>query len=166
MSEQELEDLDALDEVEQVPRHCVKNPPPLGDDGEPLQGRVYNVECTDTEECGWWGDIETDYGQFKPEGVCPECSKALQVDFGRQARTVGIGTKGAGYHSTAWGRRRKQDMLRRNKRLERKQWENVAPNSVVNPDRVVNGTLGGPYDPRSVFNKGKRKPAKVIYKKD
>jgi hypothetical protein len=153
-------------DIPQVPRECVKFPPPLNEEGIPLQGRVYNVECPDTEGCGWWGDIETDYGQFLPEGLCPDCGKELRVDFSRQAKTVGIGTRGAGYHSTAWGRRRKQEMIRRNKKLERKQWENVPTNSVVNPERIVNPTPGGIYDPRSIFNKDKRKPAKVIYKKD
>jgi hypothetical protein len=159
------EDLPELDEIDQVPRELVKNPPPLGDDGTPLQGRVYNVECVNPS-CGWWGDIEIDYGNFLPEGTCPECGDSLRVDFSRQACTVGIGTRGAGYHSTAWGRRRKQDMLRRSQRLERKQWDNIPINSVVNPERVVNATPGGPLDPNSVFNKHKKKPAKVIYKKD
>jgi hypothetical protein len=152
-------------EVLQVPRDCVKFPPPLNEDGVPLQGRVYNVECSDVEYCCWWGDIEIEYGRWVPEGVCPDCGKELQVDFGRQAKTVGIGSRGAGYHSTAWGRRRKQDMIRRSKKLESKQWDSVDHGNVVNPERVVNPTPGGPYHPDSIFNRHKKKGTKIIYKK-
>jgi hypothetical protein len=151
------------DIVPEVPRHLVKNPPDLAADGEPLTGRVYPVVCPDEEQCGWWGDMEVKQGSFSPEGQCPDCGQNLQVDFSRLS--WGIGTRGAGYHSTAWGRRRKQDMIRRNQKLEKKQWQDTEPLSVVNPERVVNPTPGGPYDPESKFNKHKKRNSKVIYKK-
>lgn len=155
MSDQEnFEEL----EIPQVPRECVKTPPDEG-----YAGRVYPVECTD-EECGYWGDMEVHAGCFQPEGICPDCKKQLRIDFSRHM--WGIGTQGPGYHSTAWGRRRKQELIKRNDKLRGKQWETNAPGSVVNPERIVNATEGGVFDPNSRFNRHKKKNTRVIYKKD
>jgi hypothetical protein len=147
-------------EVRQVPRENVKFPPQEGDNEGGENGRMYSVCCSDPE-CGFWGDLTTDYRVFDPSGECPDCGKPLQVDF--QRMSWGVDSRGPGFHSTKIGDRIKRDRIKRNEKLAQTQWENHSAGNVVNPERVLNPTKGGPFDPNSKFNKHKQKNTKVIY---
>lgn len=143
------------DQIPVVPRELVEHPA-----APDSYGKVYAVCCTD-DACQWRGDLYADPAYASPAGKCPACGQALRVDFSRH--NWGIAARGPGYHSTAWGRRRKQDLIRRSEKMATKQWDNVDPGSVVNPERVVNPTSGGVYDPNSKFNKHKNVNKKIIY---
>lgn len=141
-------------EVVTVPRENVKFPPPEGYDGV-----QHPVECT-TFGCLFWGDMGVEFG--KPvEGTCPDCKGALQKDFSRHM--WGIDSRGAGFHGTKIGDRIKRDRIKRSEKLAKTQWENHDPGSVVDPDRVVNPTEGGVFDPNSKYNRHRKKNTKIIY---
>lgn len=152
MSEEE----EVYDEVEipTVPRDNVKFPPPEGYDGV-----QHPVECTNPE-CDFWGDMGVEFGK-DVEGICPECSGVLQKDFSRHR--WGLDSRGPGFHGTKMGDKIKRDRIKRSEKLAVSQWEQHDPGNVVNPDRVLNPTKGGPFDPKSKFNRHKKKNTKIIY---
>jgi hypothetical protein len=150
---------DVFDETEEleipvVPRDNVKFPPPDGYDGV-----QHPVECSNPE-CGFFGSMAVDFGQ-EVTGTCPECGGELQKDFSRHSWS--IAGRGAGYYGTKMGQRMKRDRIARSERLAKTQWEQHDPGNVVNPDRVLNPTLGSPFDPNSKFNRHKKKNTKIIY---
>jgi hypothetical protein len=154
MEYSELDEMGPV-EVEIVPRENVAYPPAEGFDGV-----SHPVECTN-EECGFWGEMAVEFG--KPiEGICPECRSALRKDFSQHM--WGIDSRGAGFHGTKIGQRIKKDRIARSEKLAKTQWDNHDPNKfIVNPDRIVNPTEGGVFDPNSRFNKHKKKNTKIIY---
>lgn len=141
-------------EVLYVPRENVKYPPPEGYDGV-----QHPVECTNPV-CDFWGDMGVEFG--KPvEGTCPKCKSELRKDFSQHM--WGIDSRGAGFHGTKIGQKIKRDRIARSEKLAKTQWENHDAGTVVDPDRVVNPTQGGVFDPNSRFNRHKKKNAKIIY---
>jgi len=141
-------------EIPVVPRENVKFPPP-----EDYDGVQHPVECTNPE-CDFFGDMGVEFG--KPiEGTCPECGGELRKDFSRHM--WGIDSRGPGFHSTKIGDRIKRDRIARSEKLAQTQWDNHDPGNVVNPDRVLNPTKGGPFDPNSKFNKHNKRNTKIIY---
>jgi hypothetical protein len=142
-------------EISSVPRENAKFPPPEG-----YSGVQHPVECTNIE-CGFWGDMGVEFG--KPvEGTCPQCGGILQKDFSRHM--WGIDSRGPGFHGTKIGDRIKRDRIKRSEKLAKTQWENHdATKFVQNPERIVNPTEGGVFDPNSKFNKHKKKNTKIIY---
>lgn len=131
-----------------VPADLLEHP------SDPPSPNLRPVRCSD-ESCGFVGEADIAFGQ-ETKGLCPDCGSEIETDFMRM--TWGIGSRGPGFHSTKFGARRKKDMIRKNEKLAKTQWENVNPGSVVNPDRVVNPTEGGVFDPNSKFNAHKKKP--------
>jgi len=141
------------DEIETVPRENVKFPPQEGYDGV-----QHPVECT---KCSFFGDMGVEFGK-EVVGTCPACGSELQKDFSRHS--WGIDSRGPGFHGTKIGQRIKKDRIARSEKLAKTQWDQHDYKSAVqNPDRVINGTEGGPYDPNSKFNRHKKKNTKVIY---
>jgi hypothetical protein len=137
-----------------VPRENVTFPPAEGYDGV-----QHPVECTNLE-CDFWGDMGVEFG--KPiEGTCPACGGVLQKDFLRHR--WGLDSRGPGFHGTKIGDRIKRDRIKRSEKLAQTQWDQHDPGSVVDPDRVVNPTLNGPFHPDSKFNYHKKKNTKIIY---
>lgn len=143
--------------VRDVPRENVKFPPPEG-----YAGVQHPVECTNPE-CDFWGDMGVAFGQ-EVEGTCPDCGGLLVKDFSRHM--WGIAGRGPGYYGTKMGQRMKRDRIKRSEKLAQTQWEqHDYTTAVQNPDRVINGTEGGPYDPSSRFNRHKKKNTRIIYPK-
>ena len=91
-----------------------------------------------------------------PLAICPFCGGNMVFKIAGMGG--GISARGPGLHSSAFGRRRKADMLRRHEKLGKTQWDNVEPPSL--PEGVVprNPTTGGPFDPNGPFVKKKGKP--------
>jgi len=115
--------------------------------------RIEPVKCT-SEKCGFTTEIAITRdcpGWGKPLAKCPKCSADMIADI--SAYRQGITARGAGFHGTAFGRRRKKEMTARNEKLKTKQWENHAPIPVSEGTKIRNPTKGGPNDPNSRFNK-------------
>jgi predicted nucleic acid-binding Zn ribbon protein len=142
-------------EVPTVPRANVRFPPPEGYDGV-----QHPVECVNPE-CGYIGDMGVEFGK-DIEGTCPDCGGELRKDFSRHM--WGIDSRGAGFHGTKIGDRIKRDRIKRSEKLAQTQWEQHDYRTAVqNPDRVLNGTEGGPYDPNSKFNRHRKKNTRIVY---
>jgi hypothetical protein len=141
-------------EVPTVPRENVKFPPPEGYDGV-----QHPIECVNPE-CDFFGDMGVEFGK-DVIGTCPDCGGILQKDFSRHS--WGIDSRGPGFHGTKIGDRIKRDRIKRSEKLAISQWDNHDPHNVVDPDRVVNPTKGGVFDPNSKFNRHKKKNTKIIY---
>ena len=138
-----------------VPRENVKFPPPEG-----YEGVQHPVECTNPE-CDFWGDMGVEFGK-EVSGTCPICNGKLQKDFSRHM--WGIDSRGRGFHETKIGQRIKKDRIAKSEKLAKTQWDQHDYRTAVqNPERVINGTDGGPYDPNSKFNKHRKKNTRIIY---
>jgi hypothetical protein len=154
--------LEKKDFSAKVPKKLVKYPPKRKEKGTRCE-----VICPENKGgCGWLGHfMSTDDPSIpeeeKNQALCPKCGNFLVLYWGDHfSFSFKMGPRG--FHETKCGQRRKRDMEWRNKTLAHTQWENVAPLAVQNPAKVRNPTPGGPFDPNSRFNKGKKKPPKIL----
>lgn len=117
-------------------------------------------EREDCKGCGYTEDLQVDKDteSKKPLGVCPKCGGFLYLNW--SAMNIGISMKGPGFHSTKIGQKRKREMIARNERLKKSQWEQFNPDAVKYYEEMktpINPTPGGPLDPNGPFAK-KKKP--------
>jgi hypothetical protein len=149
------------DFTEKLNSNLVQYPPKKGD-----VGLVMEMICPDDHRkgCGYSCHIvissdETLDPKERCTSICPKCKEFLVLYWG-QYMIFGIKMRGPGLHETKQGQKLKRDRLWRSKVLSEKQWENVQPVSINNPEKIRNPTPGGPLDPNSKFNKGKKKVRK------
>jgi len=83
-----------------------------------------------------------------------KCSCGLTLDMMLDGMNVGIITPPSGSYASKHGQMIARDLTKRNEKLATKQWDNHAPGQVLG--ETPNATPGGPFDPKSKFNKHKR----------
>lgn len=117
-------------------------------------------KCQEDDSCGCEAEVSIETVKRPPWdtplAICPFCGG--NMIFKIAGLSFAIAHKGPGLHSSAFGRRRKKDFLRRHDELGRTQWENVEPEPLAEGRVARNPTPGGPYDPNGPFVKKKGKP--------
>lgn len=147
---------------EKLPSDLVKNPPKKGESGKEV-----SVICPNDHRggCGHaaTATFSEDESLSKEEihtCLCPKCGEFMVLYWG-DFFTFSISMKGPGFSETKTGMRMKRDRLWRSETLAKTQWEKHQPQSVADPTRIRNPTPGGPLDPNSKFNKGRKKVKKI-----
>lgn len=141
--------------------------PPL----ENEYGREEDIICLKASEqkpdlkgCGYKTQINISRQGSPPDvlAICPKCGGPMIRDWSKFS--FGVASRGPGFHETKIGQRRKRDMVRRNEKLAKKQWDDHKPVTLSEGAKPRNFTPGGPYDPAGPFAKKKAKPI-INYKK-
>lgn len=117
-------------------------------------GKTVPLKCGD---CDYTETVTVEFGADDETADCP-CGGLMSLDWGQLRPTVT--SRGAGFHSTAWGRRRKKEFIERNERLKKEQWENHPVPYDGDPEKVANPTPGGPVD--AAKKKAAKKPTIVL----
>jgi hypothetical protein len=144
---------------------CKKEPKNLHPPVEDEYGRDESLICQppsesypDKKGCGYTCVLRISTRSAPPDilAVCPKCKGGMERDWSQFSFSVAA--RGPGFHETKIGQRRKRDMIRRNEKLAKTQWDNVEPMKLSEGATARNPTEGGVYDPKGPFAKKKAKP--------
>lgn len=147
-----------------LPVKMIQFPPKKGENATEVQ-----MICPDDNRggCGYaatgtFTDSPRVSAEDKHTCVCPKCGEFMVLYWG-QYMTFGIKMKGPGFSETKCGMRMKRDREWRSKVLASSQWDNHQPITPTgDPGKIRNATPGGPLDPNSKFNKGKKKKRQIF----